>query len=151
MLLMDSVMTRHDFTLLLYDVWVKSGDDFSGVGIIVCDDTDHLPIVNLRDMNIDFYGTLSDVLSALSKKKGKYHDGFHIINKKGELTHVSQYFSPPIIRDASFDRYRLVGGRFVAALFGSSIPGVIMTGIVSEGHKLSIFENGQEVHYKELK
>lgn len=87
------------------------------------------------------------MLTSLSNDRRKYHDGFHILNKKRELTHVAQYFSPPIVKETSFDRSRLVGGRFVAALFGSSISGVDMTGIVSDGHGLSIFKGGKEVYF----
>lgn len=73
------------------------------------------------------------------------------MNGKGELTHVAQYFSPPIVRDVYFDRCRPIGGRFVAGLLGSTLPGVPMTGIVSEGLGLSIFENGRETHFENLK
>ena len=72
------------------------------------------------------------------------------MNENWEITHTAQYFSAPIVREVCFDRSRLVGGRFVAALFGSSISGVVKTGIVSEGHGLSIFESGREVYYEEL-
>ena len=142
-------MTQNEFRNLLYEVWLKSSTDFSGIGIIVCDDATDLPIVNLRDTAPKTAGTLVEVLFKLSSIKSRYHDGFHLLNTKGELTHAAQYFSPPIVRTASFDKSRLVGGRFVAALFGSAITGVAMTGIVSEGHGLSIFKNGKEVHYEE--
>tara|TARA_R110000850_G_scaffold253692_1_gene378915 strand:+ start:154 stop:375 length:222 start_codon:yes stop_codon:yes gene_type:complete len=72
------------------------------------------------------------------------------MNRSGKLTHFAQYFSPPIVREAVLDRHRLVGGRFVAALFGSAIPGVLMTGIVGLNSGLSIFRNGEEVVYEEL-
>ena len=146
---MELVVTQNEFRSLLYEVWSKSSADFSGIGIVVCDDATDLPIVNLRDTEPDIAGTLEEVLVKLSSNKSRYHDGFHVLNTKGELTHAAQYFSPPIVREASFDKLRLVGGRFVAALFGSAITGVAMTGIVSDGHGLSIFKNGEEVHYEE--
>jgi len=147
---MGSIMTQSEFRNLLYEVWLKSSADFSGIGLVVCNSAAHLPIVNLRDTAPDMSGALVEVLSRLSNKKSKYHDGFHFLNKTGELICAAQYFSPPIVREAYFDRSRLMGGRFVAALFGSSIYGVLQTGIVSEGHGLSIFENGKEVHFEEL-
>jgi hypothetical protein len=141
-------VTQDDFRNLLYEVGVKAGADFSGIGIVVCNSIFDLPIVDLRDTTPNITGAVAQVLSELSSYKSEYHDGFHILNENGGLTHVAQYFSPPILKDAYFDRSRLVGGRFVAALFGSAITGVEMTGIVSDGHGLSIFKNGREVHFE---
>ncbi|AQQ67570.1 hypothetical protein Mag101_07875 [Microbulbifer agarilyticus] len=142
------IVTKNEFRHLLYEVWLKSRGDFSGLGVVVCDVAADLPIVNLRGITPDTTGALVDVLARISREKNIYHDGFHILSTGGKLTHAAQYFSPPIVRDAFFDKSRIVGGRFVAALYGSAITGVAMTGIVSSGHGLSIFKNGQEVHYE---
>lgn len=142
-------MTQDEFRNFLCEVEVNSSADFSGIGVVVCDSPADLPIFSLRDTTPEISGSVVQVLSGLSSYKSKYHDGFHILNKKGELTHVSQYFSPPIVKGACFDKSRLIGGRFLAALFGSAISGVILTGIVSEGHGLSIFKSGKEVHFEE--
>ena len=142
-------MTQDDFRDLLYKVGFNSSADFSGIGLIVCDSVADVPIYSLRDTMPDITGPVSQILSTLSSHDSKYHDGFHILNKKGGLTHVAQYFSPPIVKEVCFDRSRPVGGRFLAALFGSTISGVRMTGIVSQGHGLSIFKNGEEVHFEE--
>lgn len=144
-------MTQKEFRNLLYEVGFNSRADFSGIGIVVCDFPADLPVVSLRDTAPDIAGSVTYVLSELSSHKSKYHDGFHILNEKGELTHVAQYFSPPIVQEAYIDKLRLVGGRFVAALFGSAISGVIMTGIISEGHGLSIFKNGKEVYFEDYR
>ncbi|ODS22315.1 hypothetical protein AB835_14860 [Candidatus Endobugula sertula] len=146
--LKELAMRQDDFRDLLYEVWSKSSSGFSGIGIVVCEDAAVLPIVDLRDTSPVIDGGLIETLSSLSSDRSKYHDGFHILNKKGELIHVAQYFSPPIVKEAHFDRSRLVGGRFVVALFGSSISGVDMTGIVSDGHGLSIFKGGKEVYFE---
>ena len=142
-------MTRIGFRNLLYEVGLNSRGDFSGVGIVVCDNPNDLPVVSLRDKPPETDGSVAQILLELSSYKSKYHDGFHILDEKGALTHVAQYFSPPIIQEAYIDRSRRVGGRFVAALFGSAISGVLMTGILSEGHGLSVFKNGKEVHFEE--
>lgn len=142
-------MTQNEFRSLLYEIQLNSSVDFSGIGIVVCENPVDLPIINLRDTEPDIAGTPAQVLARLSSRQSKYHDGFHVVNQKGELTHIAQYFSPPIVQEAYFDRSRLVGGRFVAALFGSAISGVLMIGIVREGHGLSIFKNGKEVHFEE--
>ncbi|HHN8378777.1 TPA: hypothetical protein ACRRXV_003739 [Morganella morganii] len=144
-------MTKETLYKLLYDIWNKSNHvDFSGIGIIICNNPDNLPITNLRNIApIQSESTL-ELLSRISNKNSEYHDGFHILNETGNITYTAQYFSPPIIENISFDRSRLVGGRFVAALYGSCIDEIKLTGIVSEGARLSIFEAGKEVYYEEL-
>ncbi|MGP8308257.1 hypothetical protein [Vibrio sp. YIC-376] len=141
-------MTQNEFRSLLYEVGASTFSDFSGAGIIICDHPTNLPIVSLRDTVPDLTGSPVHVLSELARYKSKYHDGFHILNRKGEITHVAQYFSPPIVKEVRIDCTRFVGGRFVAALFGSAIPDVIMTGIISKGHGLSIFKSGKEVYFE---
>lgn len=143
-------MTQDELRILLREVWEKSSADFSGVGVIICDNAKVLPIISLRDDAPITEGSVADTLSNISQCASRYHDGFHIMNGNGKLTHVAQYFSPPIVREAVFDKHRLAGGRFVAALFGSAIPGVLMTGIVGLKSGLSIFHNGEEVVYEEL-
>jgi hypothetical protein len=56
---------------------------------------------------------------------------------------VSQYFSPPIVAN-TLDRTKLFGGRYVAALFGSAIQGVELTGIASRGFGIAVFKDGSE-------
>lgn len=144
-------MTQDNFRSLLYEARVESGANFSGIGIVVCNSIIDLPIIGLRDTTPDITGDAVKILAEISSYKSEYHDGFHILNENGKLTHVAQYFSPPIVNEAYFDRSRLIGGRFVAALFGSTMSGVKMTGIVSEGHGISIFKNGKEVHFEVYK
>lgn len=143
-------MTQNDFRDLLYNIKADARSDFSGVGIIISDASEYLPIISLRNTVPNLTGPIIGVLSKLSSYESQYHDGFHILNRQGEITHVAQYFSPPIIKDVCIDNSRPVGGRFVAALFGSAIPNVIMTGVISEGHGLSIFMDGQEVYFEEI-
>lgn len=144
-------MTQNEFRNLLYEVSLKSKSDFSGLGIIICDSPTYLPVISLRSTVPEITGSIAHVLTELSSRKCKYHDGFHILNKKGELIRAAQYFSPPIVEEAYIDRSRLVGGRFVAALFGSAISNVLMTGILSEKRRLSIFRNGKEVYFEDYK
>ncbi|MDV5393033.1 hypothetical protein [Shewanella xiamenensis] len=146
---LEAIMTQSDFRDLLYKIKADAYSDFSGAGVIISDSPANLPIVNLRDTPPKLSGSVVGILSELSSYKSKYHDGFHILNRKGEITHVAQYFSPPIIKEVRIDNVRPVGGRFVAALFGSAIPDVIMTGVISERHGLSIFVDGKEVYFEE--
>jgi hypothetical protein len=144
-------MTQDDLRTLLREVWEKSGADFSGIGVIVCDCAEELPIISLRDDAPITGDSVANILSDMSQFTSKFHDGFHIINESGKLTHVAQYFSPPVVREAIFDKHRLVGGRFVAALFGSKVDGIQMTGIVGVKSGLSIFRNGEEVICEDLR
>ena len=74
-----------------------------------------------------------------------------IISSAGHLTRVAQYFSPPIIPDAQIDRSKRFGGRYLAALFGSAIPSVIVSGIASEGFGIAVFRSGREVIFEDVK
>lgn len=144
-------MTKELLYELLHDIWKMSNhSNFSGIGLIICNNTKNLSITNLRDANPIQNGSTIDLLSEISNKNNTYHDGFHILNDSGKIIYTAQYFSPPIIPNVWFDRSRLVGGRFVSALYGSFIEEIQLTGIVSEGGRLSIFENGKEIHHEEL-
>ncbi|WP_157921616.1 diadenylate cyclase, partial [Escherichia coli] len=141
------VYKRH----LLYDIWKKSSRAyFSGIGVIICNNPDSLPITSLRNIDPIQNDSTLELLSRISNKNSEYHDGFHILDEAGNVTYTAQYFSPPIIENISFDSSRLVGGRFVAALYGSCIDEIKLTGIVGERGRLSIFEAGKEVYYEEL-
>ncbi|MCU7368975.1 diadenylate cyclase [Pantoea stewartii] len=144
-------MTKDNLHKLLFNIWKKSSYmDFSGVGIIVCNTPENLPITNLRDTTPVKNSSTLELLSSISNKNNEYHDGFHVLDELGNISYIAQYFSPQIIKNISFDRSRLIGGRFVAALYGSCIAEVKITGIVSEGNRLSIFDAGKEVYYEEL-
>jgi hypothetical protein len=134
---------------VLWLVQEAAGDAFSGVGVLVCDDPDQLPILPLRPVG-SLLGAddLVASLAAISVFHSEFHDGFHIVSSDWRLIRVSQYFSPPIIANAPIDRSKLFGGRYLAALFGSAIPGVQLTGIASRGFGIALFERGAERHFE---
>jgi hypothetical protein len=121
------------------------------VGVLVCDVPDKLPILSLRTVD-----TLPDArdlvasLTAISVLDSEYHDGFHIVSSDWRLIRISQYFSPPIVANAPIDRSKLFGGRYLAALFGSALPGVQLAGIATRGFGIAIFEAGAERHFEAL-
>ena len=144
-------MTKEKLYKLLYDIWKKSSRAyFSGIGVIICNNPDSLPITSLRNIDPIQNDSTLELLSRISNKNSEYHDGFHILDEAGNVTYTAQYFSPPIIENISFDSSRRVGGRFGAALYGSCIDEITLTGIVGERGRLSIFEAGKEVYYEEL-
>jgi hypothetical protein len=129
----------------------QSGPDFSGVGLILYSNLAMLPIFPLRRTvpQIDEYDVIGS-LAKIASVSSEYHDGFHLISSKWKITHVAQYFSPPIIETAEVDRTKLFGGRYLAALFGSSLPGVMLCGVASNGFGIAIFKSGKEVLFEEL-
>ncbi|WP_175857269.1 hypothetical protein [Burkholderia anthina] len=125
------------------------GTDFSGIGIVLCDVADGLPIHPLRTIStIPDTGNLVSQLSSVSSIHSTFHDGFHIVSTDWKLTKVAQYFSPSIVATAEIDWSRQFGGRYLAALFGSALPNVKATGIVSNGFGLALFQDGKEIYFE---
>lgn len=130
----------------------RAGDDFSGIGLIICNADANLPIYPLREgVSLPHGVDLIQYLATISSVKSEFHDGFHVLSADWQLLKISQYFSPPIVTDAKIDRTKRFGGRYLAALFGSALPGVVASGVASNGFGLAIFQNGQEVYYERRK
>ncbi|RUL65802.1 hypothetical protein EKH79_03565 [Dyella dinghuensis] len=135
---------------LLYSVQSKAGPDFSGVGVLVCDEPENIPIYPLRPLSVPRAHTaLDDYLAEISTLSSEFHDGFHVISTQGQLLKVAQYFSPPIVSSATIDYRRRFGGRYLAALFGSALSPVSMAGIASHGFGIALFRDGIEVHFED--
>jgi hypothetical protein len=135
---------------ILRNVMARRSHDFSGVGLILCNSPESLPIIPLSkyEPNVG-EGELVDQLVHIASRSSEHHDGFHIVSHAWRLTRVAQYFSPPIVEDAEIDRSKRFGGRYLAALFGSSIATVTLAGIASEGFGIAIFERGREILFEE--
>jgi hypothetical protein len=134
---------------ILAQVQARAGSEFSGIGLVICNAPEVLPICSLRPAST--YPNRADLVSQLttiSTMGGEYHDGFHVISTDWELLKVSQYFSPPIVAEAKINRTKRFGGRYLAALFGSALPLVSACGIASNGFGIAIFQRGSEVYYQ---
>ncbi|WP_146215411.1 hypothetical protein [Blastomonas natatoria] len=134
---------------LLVEVDARAGANFSGTGVIISAAPDDLPILPLR--LISYPGIVTDVagvLATISNPANEHHDGFHVLSPELRILRLGQYFSPPIIHHASIDRTRRFGGRYLAALFGSAIPGVVATGVASCDFGIAVFREGMEVAYR---
>jgi hypothetical protein len=126
--------------------------DFSGIGLIVSDIPELLPLFPMsQTMNLSDAKDIVSCLATISARQSKHHDGFHVISSTWHLTRVAQYFSPPIIPDAQIDRSKRFGGRYLAALFGSGLPGVFASGIASEGFGIAVFRFGRETFFEDLR
>jgi DNA integrity scanning protein DisA with diadenylate cyclase activity len=133
----------------LRDVVKLSGKDFSGIGVIVWNEEFELPIFPLRvNAKIPNNEKLAKNLAQISSLNSDLHDGFHILTPTLKLVRVAQYFSPPIVHDISLNRERRFGGRYLAALFGSKISGVVLSAIATPALGIAIFKNGHEVYFE---
>lgn len=134
---------------LLVEIDARADANFSGTGVIVSASPDDLPILALRLISdpgevVD----VADMLATISNPANEHHDGFHVLSPELRILRLGQYFSPPIIHHASIDRTRRFGGRYLAALFGSAIPGVVATGVASCDFGIAVFREGKEIAYR---
>nr|WP_140422124.1 hypothetical protein [Pseudomonas sp. A46] len=126
-----------------------AGSEFTGVGVIVCDLNIELPTFPLRlGVSIPQREDVAISLAEVSRAASDLHDGFHVLTPEFHLVALSQYFSPPIVKTAAVNRTRNFGGRYVAALFGSTLPGVHLCGIATESLGVVIFRHGHEVYFE---
>jgi hypothetical protein len=140
------IRTLHN---ILSCVQKAAGDYFTGVGLLICDAPDNLPILPLRSRTYPpCTNDLIASLAAISVPESEYHDGFHVISSDWKLLRVSQYFSPPIVYNVFIDRTKLFGGRYLAALFGSAIHTVKVAGIASRRFGIAVFKDGSECSFE---
>lgn len=133
------------FTLLM-EASKLCGREFTGTGVIVHPEPNELGLFPIAsDAGFQPSESVQRTIAEISKPGSPWHDGFHILNPALELIAVSQYFSPPVIQDVSIDRERPFGGRYLAALFGSKIDGVIATGIATPSLGSVVFRDGREL------
>lgn len=132
---------------LLRSVRDESGELFSGIGVLVSDTPDTLPTFPLRPRSVaPLIGSTTGILSSISKDSSDLHDGFHLLSSSLEIRSLSLYFSPPILRSVVIPHPApRIGGRYLAALFGSALPGVIATGVASSHYGVVIFKDGMEI------
>lgn len=131
---------------LLEEVARRAGSNFTGVGVIIASDPSQLPIAPLRpEFRIPSGWEPVEALTAMSLPTNELHDGFHILSPDFQVTHVSQYFAPPVDRSALLPTGRQPGARYMAALLGSKLPGVLATGVATHGQGVAIFSAGKEL------
>jgi len=128
-----------------------AGPQFSGLGVLVSDEPHKLPLFPLRAIvAMAAEAGAADQLGEVSVVGGPFHDGFHILSASLGVTRLSQYFSPPIVPDLPIDRSKPIGGRYLAALFGSKLPAVLMSAIATPAHGIVIFADGEVIRRREL-
>lgn len=142
----------NDFIDLLLELSKHKNQNFSGAGIVLYKNINllskyHCDLVNDSQISMPLkLGThnLISYLLEISSYQHPYHDGFHFINGNGVLTHVAQFFSPPVSKP--MPNILGQGARTFCSQCGSTIKGVVMVGSISSSSKIYLFENGKLVN-----
>lgn len=147
------------FYQLLLMLAAQRSADFVGVGLIVYNTVEDLPVVPLgarlvADLSLPISGTMSVMraLTSLGTRGNSMHDGFHLIEAaSGNLTHVAQFVSPPL--DAALANplaFWPQGARQMTALLISTLPQVDLAAVVSADGNVHLYENGMEDRMERL-
>lgn len=128
--------------------------DFAGVGLLVYRPPLSLPVLPMvRDteqlaLPVAGVKEVAELLQQISQRSSVFHDGFHLVDAEtSSVTHVSQFFSPPIPKLACPSVPISNGGaRHMAAFIGSFIPEVVVAAIHSPGENCGVgFVNGCQI------
>lgn len=137
--------------MTLVRVHALTGKDFAGIGLIVHRPAARLPIFPLRPHGVaPEADDLEHSLALVASRMSDLHDGFHLLSVDWQITAVAQYFSPPVVADLEINWKRKFGGRYLAAQFGSTLPGVEFCGIATTSLGIAIFKDGREIHFEKL-
>jgi len=138
-----------NFCRLLKKISKKRTKNFSGIGMVVYNSAllpekshcDIRPLIFCPKGTKISEKSCLEYLLEISQTSHPLHDGFHFINERGELTHVAQYFVPPIVKGIRPNHSQ--GIRFRSAQYGSLIKGVITTGIINHNFEPYYFIKGK--------
>jgi len=140
-----------DARKLLTAIASHRSDNFTGVGIVFYVDLSNLPYLQLTNELEDPTATrfdghdIAEVLLSISTQSSALHDGFHFVDEKSwNLTHLSQFISPPIPYNAS-QRFHGTGARLMAAALASVLPGICYVGLVSNAGDVHLLRGGIDV------
>ena len=131
----------------------QTRDNFSGFGIVVYKGTiTRLPISPLlkntkpiADIGKNVETTIN-FLFEISRWDDERHDGFHFIKTNVGLTHISQYFSPPIPSNFRHTTYN-IGARYRTAQYGSLLSDILSVIVLNKEGGLHILKEGKEAQW----
>ncbi|CAN0588056.1 unnamed protein product [Ectocarpus sp. 12 AP-2014] len=136
---------------LLRSVANNRCSDFSGTGVVFYSNLAKLPHLQLatgcKQPNVTQLGDydIASALASVSTICSPFHDGFHFIDiRSWQMTHLSQFISPPIPHDAE-QRFHGTGARLMSAMLASLIPGITCAGLVSQGGQIHLFCGGVDI------
>lgn len=126
---------------------------FNGTGLIIYENLCSLPVEplihdTLIESDITDDNTIVEKLLLVSQKNCIYHDGFHLLNKNINLTHLSYYFSTPI--NKTFKPKLEKGSRYRTAFYGSLLEDVLCTVIIGYSYEPIFFVKGKELSLDEF-
>jgi DNA integrity scanning protein DisA with diadenylate cyclase activity len=139
---------------LCNDINKLKNKNFEGIGLVIYSDIKELPVVSMNteketyDLPIKNYDDILKTLIEISSSNSKFQDGFHLLSNEFKLTHVSQYFSTPIIKKVIVENN--YGSRYRTALYGSLLQSVFFTAVMSKNYGIIIFKKGKEIYKEEL-
>ena len=152
-------MTAHETRNRVAEDWLQCvfsalgasfAERFSGLGLILYYPRLPLPVLPLarsapalplptRNLQESI-----QLLHVLCQFDSAFHDGFHLVDAESlSITHVSQFFSPPIpdiVPELMTDHP--IGARFMSAWLGSYLPAVCMTATLSRSEGGLVFARG---------
>ncbi len=140
------------FVNMLTELSAIKSQNFSGAGFVLYNNLTELSQYHCNLVNDGQLipplklGTKSLIvyLEEISKYQHPYHDGFHFINSEGVLTHVAQFFSPPV--NKFLPKILGQGARTFCSQCGSNVNGVLMVGSVFSNRSIYLFEKGNLVN-----
>lgn len=136
---------------LLKEINSQKDDNFEGIGLIVYNSIENLPIspINIETNEIGlpkkYSKDILDTLLRISVSDSDFHDGFHLISNEFALTHLSHYFSTPIIKNLNIKNH--YGSRYRTALYGSFLPDVLFTAVLSKNYGPLVFKRGEIIEF----
>jgi len=138
--------SAEDLHKLLIEIDKHKARTFTGLGLIMYSDIGSLPIASLKNVEaylhlpLISYDEVVNFLIKSSRSVNKYHDGFHLLNKNLELTHVAQYVAPRITKTKIENEF---GSRYMTAMYSSKTPGIIASGVLSKNYPPTVFRKGK--------
>ena len=101
--------------LLLRDIAIDVGEEFTGTGLIVSDRPGLLPIMSLGPPAALWEGDVRSIVADISVASSGYHDGFHVLGPNFDVICLSQYFFPPTWPIA-YTGGRHIGSRYLSGV-----------------------------------
>jgi hypothetical protein len=127
--------------------------DFTGTGIVVYKTTiESLPVIPLvrdsvLDQSIIDETEILTYLISISRYEDHRHDGFHFVHVNKGLTHISQFFSPPIPNGYCPNKFG-IGARYRASEIGSLLEEIFEIIVLGRDGEVSVFNKGVESQVK---
>lgn len=138
-------------TNLMENVRCLRGPRFVGLGVIVYRQLLGLPVIPLGSQANAYprlpaqgIDTIAAILAEIADRSSPWHDGFHLMDSDTfALTHISQFFSPPLPASGNIAGVaEHMGARQMAALLGSYMANVECIVLLNQEGAVHVFKDG---------